>query len=329
MEHGYSEESEPSLPNLRPRHSELIPTPCGPVKQFSELTCWEKAYTIVAACSLLTLSAVTVESIVRQAIADRKGIIPGPVDEDFTISVIQLIGVVFCFYYVYRGIFQENRQELLVFIFSIFIMLLRSVVNFVAAKSEERKEFEIRFGCIAAFGVFLLTISIIYLVKSPSMMAFRVGGAFESSQSQYFMLNLSFSMVTFDLQAQLCLCVLVLTSGMYHVSLQHSIILGVGTFWALFKAILGLIAILKEKKILVWIFMAQNLPEVAYLVYLLYLVITEWGLNGTYVLEAGAVTNALVSVTIKFGLFWSMIKVSRCFGQGLHERMFTSTEPQP
>lgn len=34
------------------------------------------------------------------------------------------------------------------------------------------------------------------------MMAFRVGGALESLQQQYFLLNLCFSMVTFDLQAQ-------------------------------------------------------------------------------------------------------------------------------
>lgn len=40
------------------------------------------------------------------------------------------------------------------------------------------------------------------LIQSQSMMAFRVGGALESLQSQYFMLNLCFSMLTFDLQAQ-------------------------------------------------------------------------------------------------------------------------------
>lgn len=34
------------------------------------------------------------------------------------------------------------------------------------------------------------------------MMAFRVGGALECLQEQYFLLNLCFSMVTFDLQAQ-------------------------------------------------------------------------------------------------------------------------------
>lgn len=37
------------------------------------------------------------------------------------------------------------------------------------------------------------------------MMAFRVGGALESMQEQYFLLNLCFSMVTFDLQAQVSL----------------------------------------------------------------------------------------------------------------------------
>lgn len=40
------------------------------------------------------------------------------------------------------------------------------------------------------------------LIWRPNMMAFRVGGALESLQEQYFLLNLCFSMVTFDLQAQ-------------------------------------------------------------------------------------------------------------------------------
>ncbi|GCC37716.1 hypothetical protein chiPu_0016222 [Chiloscyllium punctatum] len=86
------------------------------------------------------------------------------------------------------------------------------------------------------------------------------------------MLFLCFSMVTFDLQTQLCLCVLVLTSGASHISLEHSAILGVGICWAVLKAVVGLIAILKEIKCLVWIFMIQNLPELAYLGYLLHLV---------------------------------------------------------
>ncbi|XP_067872976.1 uncharacterized protein [Heterodontus francisci] len=234
---------------------------------------------------------------------------------------------VFCFYYILRGIFQENRQELIAFILSILLVVLRSVVNFASATPMEREDLKIRFGFIIAFGLFLMIISIIYLVKSPSMMAFRVGGAFESAQSEYLMVNLCFSMVTFDLQAQLCLCVLVLTSGMHQS--QNYIIMGVGICWAVSKAAVGLTAILKGKKFLVWIFIVMNLPDLAYLGYLLYLIITEWGSNGTYVLEAGTVTGSSISVGIKVGLVWSMIKISHCFGQGLHERMFTSTELPP
>ncbi|XP_048470906.1 uncharacterized protein LOC109912939 isoform X2 [Rhincodon typus] len=289
MESNCNEDSETPSPNLMPRHKELVPTPCGPVKNDSK----------------------------------------DPTQEDFTISVIQLIGIAFCFYYVLHGTFQENRQELIAFVLSILFVVIRSMVNFVTATPVERNELKIRFGFILVFGVFLMVLSIIYLIKSPSMMAFRVSGAFESAQSQYFMVFFCFSMVTFDLQAQLCLCVLVLTSGASHVSLGHSVILGVGICWAIIKAVVGLIAILKENKYLVWIFMIQNLPELAYLGYLLYLVITEWGLNGTYVLEAGAVTGATFSVAIKAVLGWSMIKVSCCFGQGLHERMFNRTEPLP
>ncbi|XP_072333920.1 uncharacterized protein [Scyliorhinus torazame] len=325
MESHINEDIESSSPNLMPRHRALIPTPCGPMKQCSDLSNLEKSFVTAAILSLLAVIAVTIESIVNQA----KTGSGGQPQEDFTISIVQLIGIVFCFYYVLRGTFQENRQELIAFILSILLVVVRSLVNFSSATPNEREELKIRFGFILAFGFFLMAISAVYLVKSRSMMAFRVSGAMESHQSQYLMMNLCFSMVTFDLQAQLCLCVLVLISGVYHISPEHSIILGVGIFWAFLKAAIGLIAILKGKKFLVWIFMAQNLPELAYLGYLLHQVITEWGLNETYVLEAGAVTGAFISVAIKVGLVWSMIKVSRCFGQDLHERMFNPSEPSP
>lgn len=58
-----------------------------------------------------------------------------------------------------------------------------------------------RFVLILLVGSFDVVCAII-LIQSQSMMAFRVGGALESLQSQYFMLNLCFSMLTFDLQAQ-------------------------------------------------------------------------------------------------------------------------------
>lgn len=60
---------------------------------------------------------------------------------------------------------------------------------------------QVRFACIICVGVVHLICALL-LIARPNMMAFRVGGALESLQDQYFLLNLCFSMVTFDLQAQ-------------------------------------------------------------------------------------------------------------------------------
>ncbi|XP_074162637.1 uncharacterized protein LOC141564262 isoform X2 [Sminthopsis crassicaudata] len=151
--------------------------------------------------------------------------------------------------------------------------MFRSLVNFLVLTAEERPAREdpvilARFVVILLVGFFVVTCAVI-LIRTQGMMAFRVGGALESLQAQYFMLNLCFSMLTFDLQAQLCLCVLILTSGLY-ASLQHSLILVVGVLWAVLKVTIGILAILRELKVLVWIFLVQNVPEVAYLFYLLY-----------------------------------------------------------
>ncbi|XP_044851896.1 uncharacterized protein LOC123354195 isoform X3 [Mauremys mutica] len=276
-----NETADLPLPNLTPRHQELIPTPCGPIKPWSELSSPVKIYFCVTILSLLSVIGITTETLFQQT------------HEDFTISLIQLIGVVFCVYYVTRGILQENRQELIVFVLSILLVMFRSIVNFTVVSAQQKPNVLARFILILLVGSFDVICAII-LIQSQSMMAFRVGGALESLQSQYFMLNLCFSMLTFDLQAQLCLCALLLTNP-DKIPLLHSIILAVGIFWACLKVTVGIIA-----------------------------VISHWGQELSYALEAAVIIGSCISIAIKSVLFWALLHVYRSFGQGLRERMFSS-----
>ncbi|XP_014001155.1 uncharacterized protein isoform X1 [Salmo salar] len=311
------EGSDLPSPNLRPRHQELIPTPCGPIKPWSELSCLVKLYFCFTIASLLALLALTLTNIYRQSMATYS------YEDDFTVSLIQLVGILFCIYYITRGILQENRQELIVFVLSVLVVMMRSVVNFMVLPFQDRKDLLlVRFVCILCVGVVHVLCATL-LIQRPNMMAFRVGGALESFQEQYFLINLCFSMVTFDLQAQLCLCILIMTSGTT-MSFTNSIILGFGVVWACLTAAMGAIAVLKEAKPLVWVFVLLNVPEVAYFVYLMYRISVHWGQDTTYTLEAAAVTGAGISVLIKGVLFWSLFRLARSFGQGLRERMFTS-----
>ncbi|XP_035237414.1 uncharacterized protein LOC118207687 [Anguilla anguilla] len=312
----HSESVDLPSPNLRPRHRELIPTPCGPIKPWSELTCLVKVYYCFTITSLVGVLALTLVNVYRQFQKNDSY-------EEESVSLIQLVGILFCLYYVTRGILQENRQELIAFVLSVLLVMVRSVVNFTVLPPEERRSLLlVRFVCILFVGM-LHVVCATLLVQRPNMMAFRVGGALESLQEQYFLLNLCFSMVTFDLQAQLCLCILIITSSM-SLSYSHNIILGFGVIWACFTAAVGATAVLKELKPLVWTFVLQNLPELAYLIYLLYVVSVEWGQGKSYSQEAAAVTGSCISVLIKGVLFWSLFRLYRSFGQGLRERMFAS-----
>ncbi|XP_068772137.1 uncharacterized protein [Struthio camelus] len=245
-----SDAAAPPLPSLIPRHRELIPTPCGPIKPCSELSFPVKIYFCVTILSLLSVIGLTIETLTQQT------------EEDFTISFIQLVGVVFCVYYVTRGILQENRQELVVFVLSILLVMFRSTVNFTVLSAEQK----------------------------PKLL--------------------------------LCLCVLL--TSLREITLLHNIISAAGVLWACLKVTISIIAILKELKPLVWIFLSQNVPEVVYLIYLLYMVITKWGKRNSYTLEAAVITGSCISVAIKSVLFWALIRVYRSFGQGLRERMFSS-----
>uniref|UniRef100_A0A1A7Z3A9 DUF7789 domain-containing protein n=1 Tax=Iconisemion striatum TaxID=60296 RepID=A0A1A7Z3A9_9TELE len=307
-------------PNLRPRHPNLIPTPCGPIKSWSELSVLVRLYFCFTIASLLVLLGVTSSSIYKQHMNTDVS------DEDnFTVSLIQLIGILFCIYYIGRGVLQENRQELVAFVLSVLGVMIRSVVNFSVLGSKGKQELLARFVCIMCLGVVHVFCTVL-LIWRPNMMAFRVSGALESLQEQYFLLNLCFSMVTFDLQTQLCLCVLFTTSDSFMLA-DKTVILAVGVvgvIWAILTAAVGVIAVLKEATVLVWIFMVQNLPQVGFFVYLMYTVVENWFQNKTYTLEAAAVTGALFSLVIKAVLFWGLIRLVHSFGQGLRERMFAS-----
>nr|XP_043893526.1 uncharacterized protein LOC122776844 [Solea senegalensis] len=300
-------------PNLRPRHQELIPTPCGPIKPWSELSCLVKLYFCFTIASLLALLGLTLTSIYKQRMHTDES-----EEDNFTVSLIQLVGILFCIYYISRGVLQENRQELVVFVLTVSVVMIRSVVNFVVLGSKSKQELLVRFACIMCLGVVLMFCTMLLILR-PNMMAFRVGGALERLQEQYFLLNLCFSMVTFDLQAQLCLCILIMTSDST-MSANNSIILGVGVVWACLTAAVGVVAVLKEAKVLVWVFMVQNLPQVAFFVYLMYTVITQWFQDSIYTLEAAAVTGALISLVIKVVLLWGLIRLVHSFGQGLRDR---------
>uniref|UniRef100_A0A3Q4BNX5 DUF7789 domain-containing protein n=1 Tax=Mola mola TaxID=94237 RepID=A0A3Q4BNX5_MOLML len=305
-------------PNLRPRHQELIPTPCGPIKSWSELSCLLKLYFCFTIASLVALLGLTTYSIYKQHM--NKDVSD---EDDFTVSLVQFVGLLFCIYYISRGVLQENRQELVLFVLNVLVVIVRSVVNFSVLASEDQQELLARFVCVLCLGLIHVFCTLL-LIKRPNMMAFRVGGALDSIQEQYFLLNFCFSMVTFDLQAQLCLCILITTQDL---STSNTIILAVGVVWACLTAAVGAVAVLKEAKVLVWVFMVQNLPQVAFFVYLLYTIIVKWCHNNTYTLEAAAVTGALLSLLIKAVLFWGLVRLVRSFGQGLRERskcVFTS-----
>uniref|UniRef100_A0A672YST0 Uncharacterized LOC115421813 n=1 Tax=Sphaeramia orbicularis TaxID=375764 RepID=A0A672YST0_9TELE len=319
---GVRPQEDPELlsPNLRPRHQNLVPTPCGPRKRWSELSCPLRLYYSFTILSLLVLVGITLSSIVKQRMSRDVS------DEDnFTVSLILLVGNLFCIYYISRGVLQENRQELMAFILCIAVIMVRSLVNFIVQGSKGKQELEPRFVYIMVLGVFHIIVCTMCLIWRPNMMAFRVGGALESLQDQYFLLNLCFSMVTFDLQAQLCLCILITTTES-NMSPTNAIILGVGVVWAVVVAAVGAVAVLKEVKVLVWIFMVLNLLQVPLFIYVMYEIIKQWYSNSVYTLEAAAVTGALVSLLIKGVLLWALVRLVQNFGQGLRERMFTGVE---
>ncbi|KAM8831117.1 uncharacterized protein ACB058_019150 [Synchiropus picturatus] len=169
------------------------------------------------------------------------------------------------------------------------------------------------------FGVVHIVCSTL-LIRTPGMMAFRVSGALKILQDQYYRLNRCFSLVTFDLQAQLSLCILLTTSDPSDRT-KNSIILGVGVFWACLTAGVGAVGVLRESKLLVVVFMVLNLPQAAFFVYVMCEIVDKWHKDTADTLWAAAVTEGTISLVVKLVLIWSLVRLVKSFGQGLRERM--------
>ncbi|MEQ2296837.1 hypothetical protein AMECASPLE_028471 [Ameca splendens] len=111
------------------------PEPRSSIKAWSELSSLVKTYFCFSIVSLLALLGLTVSSIYKQhkntEVSD---------EDNFTVSLVQLVGILFCIYYISRGVLQENRQELVVFVLSVLVVMIRSVVNFSVVGSEGKQE---------------------------------------------------------------------------------------------------------------------------------------------------------------------------------------------
>ncbi|KAK0134808.1 hypothetical protein N1851_029481 [Merluccius polli] len=279
------------------------------MKRWSELSLPVQLYFCLALASLGSLLGLTVASLCGQTAA--------ALEQDFTLTLLQLLGISFCVYYVARGVLQENRQELMAFLLSVVIVALRSVVNYSLMSRQDQQQVLVRFVCILSLGA-VNAVCTCLLIRKPDRMAFRVGGALESTQERYFLLNLCFSMVTFDLQAQLSLCILM--TSWNAMSLKDRILLGVAVCWSGLTAAVGLVAILKEVRVLVLAFVLLNVPEVAFFLYLMFTIISRWLVDSPPTLAASSLLGALVSVGIKAALLWALHRLSKHFHPDLRGR---------
>ncbi|XP_059808409.1 uncharacterized protein LOC132382297 isoform X3 [Hypanus sabinus] len=286
MMSGSSEEREHLLPNLTPRHRELVPTLCGPIRQCSELSCSEKSYITVAVFSLLVVLGTNIASIVHQSKAEKTEL-----DwEEVAISVIQLIGVVFCVYYVLRGVLQEKQLELVAFVLSILLVLVRSIVNFIVARPEEKKSVQLCLYILlialplhlSLCNTIILAVGILWAIIKAAL-GLTAEERIESKESKK-------------------------DKNKNRYSLKK---------------------ILRENKHLIRMFLVLNLPELAYLCYLIYLITMVWICQGTNILKADGIIGEVIAVSVKFGLLHSMLRASGYFGDGIPERASASTSSHP
>lgn len=259
-----------------------------------------KLYFCFSVVSLLVLVCVTSHSVNKQ---HRSTDINH--EDNFTVSLIQLFGLLFCLYYIFRGVLQENQLELCAFVVNMLLVVLRSVVIFTEQNSRGKQDLVGRFSSIICLAVLLVPYTV-YLMRTHNSLAFRWEGALRSRQKKYCLLNLCFSSVTFDLQAQVGLCILMLTLDF---QMPAHVNAAVGVTWAamalaVVTTIVGAVAVFKKSKVLIWIFWGLNLPHFAFLIYVMFVVINKWLGAETLILEAVALVTVIISLLIKAVLIY-------------------------
>jgi len=281
----------------------------------------EWIFLVVSLCNILTCSGLTIERLV--VYAQQQG------SPDFTFALLLLISCVFCLFYVLNGLFREHQYEIYAFIAAIILVMAYCIFEYSFHPSGRTTIKMVRLIISCVLGPPNIVLAV-YVARRFGWLQFRIIGASEALLQMYGQLKLFLSLQKMDLQATLSILILCLEQGTT-VNLEDELTLSVGTAIAAVWFFLGIIAVQREVRFLVWAIAILGLLQPTYVLYMIskvytgtYAPVTPDGtISPDHILKYSILGVGALSILVRVMLLGELALVYKNFGFGLKERAFS------
>ncbi|GAB6020007.1 hypothetical protein CHUAL_002757 [Chamberlinius hualienensis] len=253
-----------------------------------------------------------------------------PYSFDFTYSLLLLISCFFCVFYVFNGVLRERQYEIYAFTAAVLLVLVYCILEYSLYPSG-RNVIKLARLIVGSVLAPVNVVMAVLVARRFGWLEFRIVGAAEALQQMYRQLCFYLSLQRFDVQAALSFTILVLRNGR-EINIEEILTLSIGIPLTIIGFIVGYIAVVKEYKWLVWIFILLNFIQPTYIIYkisVIYLGNKEMRSCFDDVAASCIHVYSIIGVgffafLVRAVLLFELLIVYRNFGFGLNERDFAN-----
>ncbi|KAK3598097.1 hypothetical protein CHS0354_019095 [Potamilus streckersoni] len=190
--------------------SPVYDTFLGKGRRLNDLTKKEVAFLAVSTITLMSCLGLTIERLVE---VDK-------LSSDYTFTIVLLVNIVFCFYYIVYGVIFERSSELAIYLIGVVIIWVYLVLNYTISVKGPLKLTRLIAACLLCPVTLGLGCFIVKTYYDSGNLLFRIAGAKQDIQRMCKLLFLFIDLLKLDLQIGVSLTVLLLTTGSGHSTLQ-------------------------------------------------------------------------------------------------------------
>ncbi|KAL3861459.1 hypothetical protein ACJMK2_007493 [Sinanodonta woodiana] len=281
-------------------------------RKFRDLNKKEIVFLLVSTLSILSCFCLTIERMVS---VDKSS-------PDFTFTVVIVVNLVFCSYYIATGIFLERPYDVMMFIIGAIIILIYLIVNYSIGTTTPYRLARLISACVLCPIIVLLGVYLAWNYYRSGKLIFRTVGAVEKEQVMYKIMYKFFGLLQLDLQLGASLTVLVLKHGDDVSKLQIGLVCAVGIL-TLSSSLSGYFGVRLENRKLMHLYALLWICLPCYAVFnIVQTAIDLVGNTPAGKESLGQVTCICCSLSIctRALILYFGCKVYRSFGNGLKEK---------
>ncbi|OQV20144.1 hypothetical protein BV898_05936 [Hypsibius exemplaris] len=318
----------------------------GRRRTLNDLNKSEVLFLSVGLVSLVACSGLTIERLVYLSPANCPHLLPGQnhtiaqdqkCGAEFTFALLIFINCGFCLFHVFHGVIWERPYELYIFIASVGVATCYCIVDFIVGIQEGLYQNTYPFTIKLTRLVILLTVGVLDVVLACRIAwDFLRAGRFACNVVQTYdevlqkKCKIHFftqSLLTFDLEFQVTLVVLILRNGFeFNVTQEELGLLIGGLVFTVIWIVAANFSIRYENRPVTWAVLATSVLEPAYIIYKM--------VDSANILKsknADAISTSLhycVFIGGSLGLLIRLVTVGalyttkQSYGEGLNERIY-------